>query len=307
MGVSVRIPATTANLGPGFDTFGMALSLYNTLEADWSGNGQLRIEVTGDGAHLVPVNETNTVYKAMQQVFMEAGENELLTERGLHIRIHNNVPVTRGMGSSATAIVGGLWAANEMLNYPLSEQKLVELAVRLEGHPDNVTPAIFGGVVVSGVVNEKVYVKRFSAPIGMRCVVAVPDFQLATRTSRKALPPALPYADAVHNVNRASLMVAALSDGNLQMFCELMEDRLHEPYRMPLVPGMQKAIQFAREAGALAAVLSGSGPSLIAFCQEGAEQIGEALQKGFRSEGITSAILHLTPAAKGVAGVTPIS
>lgn len=306
MGVCVRVPATTANLGPGFDTFGMALSLYNTVETEWSA-GNLQIEVTGEGAHLVPLNETNTVYRAMEQVFEKAGQLPLLREKGVRIRIRNEVPVTRGMGSSATAIVGGLWAANEMLGQPLARQELVEMAVGLEGHPDNVTPAIFGGIVISGMIHDKIYAKRFSPPAGMQCVVAVPNFQLATRTSRKALPPAVPHADAVRNVNRASLMVAALAEGNLQMFCKLMEDRLHEPYRMPLVPGMKEAIARAKEAGALGAVLSGSGPALIAFCKQGAEEIGDALQAGFRSEGIESDILQLTPAEQGVAVLTSIS
>lgn len=306
MGVCIRVPATTANLGPGFDTFGMALSLYNTLEVDWSSEN-LQIDVTGDGADLVPVNNTNTVYRAMQLVFERADQTALLDKRGLYIRIHNEVPVTRGLGSSATAIVGGLWAANELLGHPLSVDELLNLAVQLEGHPDNVAPAILGGIVVSGRVKEKVYAKRFTPPPGMKCVVAVPDFQLATKTSRKALPPAVPYGDAVSNVNRVGLMVAALMDGNLEMFCELMEDRLHEPYRTPLVPGMKEAIAAAREAGAMGAVLSGSGPALIAFCRDGAAAIGNALQSGFAAEGIESTILHLQPAEEGVAVLASIS
>ncbi|GAX90886.1 homoserine kinase [Effusibacillus lacus] len=306
MGVCIRVPATTANLGPGFDTFGMALSLYNTLEVDWS-SGNLQIDVTGDGADLVPVNKTNAVYRAMQIVFERADQTALLEKRGLYIRIHNAVPVTRGMGSSATAIVGGLWAANELLGHPLSVDELLNLAVQLEGHPDNVAPAILGGIVVSGIVKEKAYAKRFSPPPGMKCVVAVPDFQLATKTSRKALPPAVPHGDAVSNVNRVGLMVAALMDGNLEMFCDLMEDRLHEPYRTPLVPGMKEAIAAAREAGAMGAVLSGSGPALIAFCRDGAAAIGNALQSGFATEGIESTILHLQPAEEGVAVLASIS
>ncbi|MFC4769124.1 homoserine kinase [Effusibacillus consociatus] len=299
MGVCVRIPATTANLGPGFDTLGMALSLYNTLEAAWS-SGSLEFEVTGDGAELVPRDATNVVYQAMHSVFEKVGQASLLEERGVRIHIHNNVPVTRGLGSSATAIVGGLWAANVLLGQPLSEDELVHMAVEIEGHPDNVTPAIFGGIVVSGMVNGKVYSKRFSPPPEMSCVVAIPDFQLATKTSRKALPPAVSHADAVHNVSRSSLMVAALVEGNFDMLCNLMDDRLHEPYRMPLVPGMKDAIARAKEAGALAAVLSGSGPTLIAFCKERADRIGTALQEGFQAEGIGSEIMILSPAEQGV-------
>lgn len=306
MGVSVRIPATTANLGPGFDTFGMALSLYNLLEVDW-GSGELRIEAIGEGTDLVPTDDTNTVYLAMKEVFAKTGRESVLDERGLHIKIHNNVPVTRGLGSSATAIVGGLWAANELLGFPLPEAELVEMAVKMEGHPDNVTPAIFGGIVVSGIVNDAVYAKRFAVPKEMKCVVAVPEFQLATRTSRKALPPAVPYEDAIHNLNRASLMVTALADGDLHRFCSFMEDALHEPYRMPLVPGMKEAIARAKQAGALAAVLSGSGPSLIAFCEGQEEAIGQAMAEGFRSEGVRADIFHLAPVEQGVASLNRIS
>jgi homoserine kinase len=306
MGVRVRIPATTANLGPGFDTFGMALSLYNTLEVDW-GNRGLQISATGNGTHLLPTDETNTVYLAIKEVFAKTGKEVLLQERGLTISIHNQVPVTRGLGSSATAIVGGLWAANELLGYPLSETELVEMAVKMEGHPDNVTSAVYGGIVVSGLLDHSVYVRRFSPPSGMKCVVAVPDFQLATRTSRNALPSAVPYADAIHNLNRASMMVAALADGDLHMFCSLMEDKLHELYRMPLVPGSKEAIARARQAGALSAVLSGSGPSLIAFCESDEESIGEAMQEGFRNMGVEAEIYRLTPVEQGVASLSCIS
>lgn len=306
MGVRVRIPATTANLGPGFDAFGMALSLYNILEVNW-GNGGLQISATGNGAHLVPNDETNTAYLAIKEVFTKTGKEILLQERGLTMTIHNQVPVTRGLGSSATAIVGGLWAGNELLGFPLAERELVEMAVQMEGHPDNVTSAIYGGIVVSGTLNHSVYVRRFSPPPGMKCVLAVPEFQLATRTSRNVLPPAVPYADAIHNLNRASLMVAALADGDLHMFCSLMEDRLHEPYRMPLIPGSKEAIAGARRVGALAAVLSGSGPSLIAFCDSHAESIGEAMREGFRNMGVEAEIYLLTPVEQGVASLSCIS
>lgn len=299
MKASVRIPATSANLGPGFDTFGMALSLFNTVEAELS-DGNLRIEVTGDGAHLVPRTKENTVYQAMRAVFDKAGETQLLTTRQVRIHIHNDVPVTRGLGSSATAIVGGLWAANHLLHNPLSEQDLLEMAVTMEGHPDNIAPAVYGGVVVCGVVDGTTYVRKFAPPPGMQCVVAVPHFQLSTKASRKTLPPAVPHADASHNVNRASLMVTALLDANLELLCRFMEDKLHEPYRVPLVPGMKQARSFAREAGALSVALSGSGPSVIAFCKNDTEAVANALRAGFQAEGILCDILHVTPCEHGV-------
>jgi homoserine kinase len=306
MGVCVRVPATTANLGPGFDTFGMALALFNTIEAEWTAHG-LQIDVTGSGADLVPVDNTNAVYQAMCMVFEKAGHAPLLKERGLRIRIHNEVPVTRGMGSSATAIVGGLWLANLLIGQPFSTEELVQMAVEVEGHPDNVTAAVFGGIVVSGMVRNKVYSRRFTPPDGLQCVVAVPDFQLSTKTSRRSLPSLVSHSDAVHNLNRASLMVTALADNNLEMLCDLMEDRLHEPYRIQLVPGMKEAVIEAKRAGALCTVLSGSGPSVIAFCREGAPKIAAALQAGFQTSGIDCSTLCLSPAEQGVAIVTAVS
>lgn len=294
MRVRVKVPATTANLGPGFDTLGMALSLYNEIEVEpWTGG--VKIEVSGEGKDLVPRATNNTVYQAIQKVYERIG----IRMRGVRIHIHNEVPVTRGLGSSATAIVGGLVGANALCGNLLTEEQLLDMAVALEGHPDNVAPALLGGVVVSGTVAGKTYAKRFEPPKGLRCVVLTPDFQLSTTASRRALPSSVPLKDAVHNVNCVALLVSALAEGDLELFGSVMQDRLHEPYRKRLIPGMEDAFIAAKEAGALSVALSGSGPSLIAFCTRDYEQVGHAMRQAFQNRGVISRVIQLVPEAKG--------
>ncbi|GIM44578.1 homoserine kinase [Collibacillus ludicampi] len=294
MRVRVKVPATTANLGPGFDTLGMALSLYNEIEVEpWTGG--VKIEVSGEGKDLVPRATNNSVYQAIQMVYERIG----IRMRGVRIHIHNEIPVTRGLGSSATAIVGGLLGANALCGNLLTESQLIEMAVQLEGHPDNVAPALLGGVVVSGVVGGKTYVKRFNPPEGLRCVVVTPDFQLSTLASRRALPASVAFKDAVHNVNCVALLVSALAEGDLTLFSSVMQDRLHEPYRRKLIPGMEEAFAAAKGAGALSVALSGSGPSLIAFCTSGYEHVGHAMRAAFQNAGVTARVLQLFPEKNG--------
>ncbi|MDI3327640.1 MAG: homoserine kinase [Alicyclobacillaceae bacterium] len=296
MTVRVRVPATTANLGPGFDSLGMALQLYNEIELDVIDQG-LEFEVTGVGVEMVPPTSENVIYKAVQCVFDQLGKRR----PGLALRLHNAVPVTRGLGSSAAAIVGGLVAANELCNRPFTEDQLLDLAVTLEGHPDNVAPALLGGIVVSGVVNGKTRYVKLPVPKDLVCVVVVPDFPLPTKESRKVLPGAVSFRDAVHNVNRASLLVAALATGDVDTMGAVMEDVLHEPYRMPLVPGMAEAAAAGRAAGAAGVALSGSGPTLIAFCRNGSEgPVGPAMVETWRRAGVEATWMVLCPDDRGV-------
>lgn len=301
--IKVRVPATSANLGPGFDTMGVALNLYNEMEVVTGGVEPLEITVTGDGAEHVPLTHENIVFTAMQLVFEQAGQ--LLPH--LHIHIHNEVPVTRGLGSSATAIVGGLLMANSLLGDRFSLEELLDLADTMEGHPDNVAPALFGGFTVAGRIQDRVYFKKWPVPDTLQCVVAIPDFQLPTSVSRRALPPGVPYADAVHNLSRVGLLVAALADSDLELFGLAMQDRLHEPYRMSLVPGLVESTEKAKQAGALSAVLSGAGPSIIAFCTDHATHIGEAMRDTLLNHGISSHILYLRPIAEGATVVEQVS
>lgn len=260
--VRVQVPATTANLGPGFDTLGLALSLFNQVEMEETGNpGELVIEIEGEGAASIPANRDNVTFLAAQEVFKAAG----CFPAGLRLRLLNRIPAARGLGSSAAARVGGLLAANALLGEPLSREQLLTLAVRLEGHPDNVAPALLGGLVVASIQEGKVRHRRIEIPDGLTAVLVIPDFELATRAAVAALPELVPVKDAVFNLGQACLLVAGFLTGDWELVGQSMQDRLHQPYRLPLIPGLNEVLAAARQQGALGAALSGSGPAVLAL------------------------------------------
>jgi homoserine kinase len=296
--VKVLVPATSANLGPGFDTLGVALEIYNIIEMAETGILDVVIEVDGHDALERP--ENNLAYQAAKLLF-ERLEYE---PYGLHIREQIGIPVARGLGSSASAIVGGLVAANalvtRMTGQPgLSQDDLLRMAVQIEGHPDNVTPALVGGFTVSCMAEENLplYIK-FDPPDGLQAVIAIPEVPLPTKRSRGVLPGQVSMKDAVYNLNRASLLVAALAKGRLDLLAVATQDRLHQPYRAALVPGLRSVFQAAMDAGAKGVALSGSGPSVIAFVEAGsAEPVGAAMMGAFQWAGSECAI-QVAPLAK---------
>ncbi|MZP28130.1 homoserine kinase [Heliobacterium undosum] len=296
--VRVIVPATTANLGPGFDTLGMALDLYNYVELTETGEGFV-VDVEGEGAASIPRNETNIVLRVVRQVYDLAGR----TPAGLRLKLINEIPVARGLGSSAAALVGGAVAANELCGNRLSDQEILEIVTGFEGHPDNVAPALFGGVVVSAMIAEgdrtEVVSRKIPPPYGMRAIVAIPDFPLATKKARNALPPQVPFKDAVFNVSRTSMVIMAFIHNDWDLLAKVMEDRLHQPYREPLIPGMGDVFAAAREAGALAAVLSGAGPTLIAFARENTAEVAKAMEETFARHGVSCVTKELKPCAVG--------
>jgi len=294
MRVVVRVPATTANLGPGFDTLGLALKLHNTVDVETTPLG-VEIDVTGIGSDLVPRSTNNTVYRALQAVFDRAGARR----PGMKIRIHNEVPVTRGLGSSATAIVGGLVAGNALCGYRLSDDELLQMAVAIEGHPDNVAAALYGGFVVSGTVDNRVYAERFSPPSGLRLAVVIPEFPLSTVASRGVLPKMVSFRDAVANMNAVALMVTALAKKGMSLLATAMRDRLHEPYRFALIPGALKAVSAAKTAGALCVALSGSGPSIIAFGTCDMKCVADRMRDELADVGVAATTKLLIPSVIG--------
>ncbi|MBM7854622.1 homoserine kinase [Desulfohalotomaculum tongense] len=296
--IRVQVPATTANLGPGFDCLGMALKLYNTVEMDETSAG-LTIEVHGDGAASIPRDESNIVYKAAHKVFQHVNYNPA----GLKIRLTNRVPVCRGLGSSAAAIVGGIVAANILSGGKLSKDKLLALANEMEGHPDNVAPALLGGIIAATAAEGEVRYLYIAPPAGLKTVVAVPDFQLSTKRAREVLPGQVPLQDAVFNVGRTALLVTALCQGDLSKLNYAMEDRLHQSYRASLVPGMKKVLAAARLAGARGVVLSGAGPTLIAFADENFDLIAKVMRDTFRENGIMAKVMVLEPSPVGARAV----
>ena len=288
--VRVSVPATSANLGPGFDTLGVALELRNVIEMDETGVDDVVIEVEGAGAGALEKPDQNLVFQAARRVFERLGYEP----NGLLIRERVAIPVARGMGSSAAAIVGGLVAANALVaqrtGQPgLSREELLRMAVAIEGHPDNVTPALVGGFTVCCMDPERgpLYL-RFDPPRLLRAVVVMPEVQIKgkkTEQSRGVLPAEVPMQDAVYNLNRAALLVAALAQRRTDLLDVAMQDRLHQPYRAALVPGMRSVFEAARAAGALGVALSGAGPSVIAFVAESAEPVALAMEAAFQWAG----------------------
>lgn len=296
--VRVVVPATSANLGPGFDTLGVALAMYNTIEMAETGILDDVIEVDGHAELERP--DQNLVYVAARRVF----ERLEYKPYGFLIREQIGIPVARGLGSSASAIVGGLVAANalacQMTGRPgLDQDEILHLAVELEGHPDNVTPALVGGFTVTCMEDGKPLYVRFDPPAGLQAVVAIPEVPLSTKKARGVLPGEVKMADAVFNVSRATLLVAALLTGRLDLLAVASKDRLHQPYRESLVPGLSDVIQAALAAGAKSVALSGAGPSIIALVDRGAEPVALAMEQALAWRGSDSRTQVLDLAAAG--------
>lgn len=262
--VVVRVPGTSANCGPGFDCLGLAATIYNDLDLTLLEEETLTVEASGDGAETIPADDKNIVWRAAKMVIERSGNGEKF--KGGVLRMENRVPMSRGLGSSAAAIVAGLFAANEILGKPFTRNDILKFATEIEGHPDNVAPAIFGGFTVSTVDNRgQVQTFSFLPKIKLKLVVAVPDFPLSTRLARQVLPKAVPLKDAIFNVSRASMLIAALINGKEKFLAGAFDDALHQPYRTKLVPGMQEVFAAGKKSGALGVCLSGAGPCVIAF------------------------------------------
>lgn len=300
--VLVRVPASTANLGPGFDTLGMALNLYTYIEMSFSDT--TKVELYGSHLDGVPTDSTNLIVQVAQIIFRAAG----LPERPLHVSMYSDIPLTRGLGSSASAIVGGMAAANALIGSRLPMDELFQLAARLENHPDNVGASVYGGIIVATWDGEAARHIRFEPQEWLEVLVAVPNFHLSTEKARKVLPERYERKDAVFNVSHASLLVAALVTGDRRMIRHAMKDALHQPYRAPLIPGMEAILRGAADNGALGAALSGAGPTLLALVDR-ANPDKARLERFFRDclqQAGTQAELHwLKPSSEGVTQLTP--
>lgn len=297
MHITIRVPATSANLGPGFDSLGLALDLWNdtviTLAIESSA------QVTGEGKERLSSGENNLIIRSAQKLAERAGRRL----PPVHLDCINRIPLSSGLGSSAAAKLTGLLGANALLGKPLSKEEILELATEMEGHPDNVASALLGGLVVSTMENGKVFAYKinvdgshtslgnFDSPI--QVTVVVPDVHLSTKQARLVLPEQVPLKDAVHNISRTALVTQAFRDGDLDLLRRAMTDTLHQPYRLALVPGAQQAMEAAKAAGAAAVALSGAGPSLIAFSAQRNPAIGEAMQRAFEQAGLQARIFPL--------------
>jgi homoserine kinase len=279
--VHVRVPATSANLGPGFDALGLALALYNEVTAREADGVSVAVE--GEGAGRLPAGADNVVARGVRQVYEAAGR----PFKGVALTCVNRVPPARGLGSSAAAWVGGLVAGNALLGGPLARDALLALAARAEGHPDNVTAALLGGLTVSCTHGDgRVAAVSLPVPAAVRWVVLVPEVTSATAEARAVLPSSYSRSDAVFNVQRVALLLAALQTQRVDLLPAALDDRLHQPHRLRLFPWMPSVVEAARAAGALGCVLSGAGPSLLAAVAEDAEAVARAMEQALGAAGV---------------------
>ncbi len=241
--IKVKVPATSANLGPGFDVMGLALDRYNIFTFAENRIG----------------SEENLIYRSYKRVF------EYLGSPIIPVKIHvdENIPQARGLGSSAACIVGGIMGANEILGNPLDKDEILKLATEIEGHPDNVAPAIYGGLIVSVMEGEKIHTGKLPIKNELNFIALVPNFKLSTSEARRVLPKQINYEDGIYNVSRASILLTALVTGDDSLLKLGLQDKFHQPYRGRLIPGFDHIIAAMNERGALGCYLSGAGPTIM--------------------------------------------
>ena len=296
----VRTPASTSNLGPGFDCFGLALKLYLTIRATPLQEATVPCRVRTTGARenaSLPRNSTNLIYRAMSF----AAQRESLTLPAVDLAVHNDIPLASGLGSSAAAIVGGIKLAGLLCEKDIPNQSVLNYATEFEGHPDNVGASLHGGFVVNCVgVDRKVSSVRFDWPAKIRTVIVSPHTQLPTHVARMALSRTLSRSDAVFNLQRTSLFTAALAKQKYDLIHEAMRDRLHQPRRESLVPGLAEALALPEIKGLLGLALSGAGPSIIALVTGNEEEIGKKISECFAAHKIQSNVRVLEVDNEGI-------
>lgn len=304
--VSVTVPATTANLGPGFDCIGAALTLYNCFKFSCleAGSAPLSMQVSGSEAHKVKTDQSNLVYQAFVKFYQHIEQ----TVPSVQIEISMGVPLARGLGSSATAIVGGLVGANQLAGGLLSQSEVMELAIAMEGHPDNVVPALLGGCRLAATGNvETQYIASSSWAIcdvpwnqGVIPLVAIPDFELSTAEARRVLPTGVSRADAIFNTAHLGLLLRGLETGRADWLRAALQDRLHQPYRSGLIRGYEAVHKAAIASGALGMVISGAGPTLLALVETAqAPAVAMVMEKAWQQEGVKAIVRSLSIDTQG--------
>ncbi len=283
--ITVRVPATSANCGPGFDCMGLALTYYNITTYEVTDEPGFKLQVRGEGADTLKPHGRNLAFASFLRLWNKYTGGERI---GLKAEMVNNIPLSRGLGSSSSAIVAGLYAANKILGSPYDKETLLAMATEIEGHPDNVAPALYGGFVVGYKDAEgEVHSLKLKIAAPLKFIAAVPERKLSTALARQALPKTVPHADAVFNSSHAALLTAALLSGRGELLGEALKDKLHQPYRAHLIPGLQKVFDAAQKAGAYQAIISGAGSTVLAYAPAAADgaAIGEAMCAAFRAEG----------------------
>ena len=298
--VRVTVPASTANLGPGFDCLALALGLYNTVEMTALDHSRFEMEIEDEGAQRLRRDPGNLIIRAADTLWKKIGQKPA----GLKVKAVNGIPLGSGLGSSAAAAVSGLVAANALCGEPLSKVELLRLAHEIEGHPDNAAAALFGGLTMVSAADDDLLVDTLIMP-PCSVAIALPDVRLSTRQARAALPTRVPLRDAAFNIGRTLFVAQALQAGDYDLLRRAMDDRLHEPYRRRLIPGSDAAIQAAREGGAAAVALSGAGPGIAAFAPDRHAEIAGAMKSAFEARGTACRTLVLPVDRRGVSIDTP--
>ena len=278
--VSIRVPATSANCGSGFDTLGLACTLYNEVTYEITSSRGFQLEVTGEGAEYLKPCGRNLAFASFLRVWNEVTARERI---GLKVTMHNRIPMSRGLGSSSSAIVAGIYAGNILSGNRFNDDELLGFATEIEGHPDNVAPALLGGFTISYMDGRKAHSLRVEPAKPLKFIAVVPERRLPTVLARQAIPKTVSHHDAVFNTSRASLLVGALLSGEYQYLASGLEDKLHQPYRAHLIPGLDDVFEAARNAGAYNAIISGAGSTVMAYADVKAdhEEIARAMQDAF--------------------------
>jgi homoserine kinase len=290
---SLRVPASSANLGPGFDALGMALGIY--LECRFRQSDHLSIRAKGRDAETIPTGEDNLIW----QTALAVARDMRMTMPAIELQIHNEIPIGKGLGSSAAALTAGVVIADCLLDLRWKPLRVLDQAARLEGHPDNVAACVLGSIVASAIDSGGVArAVRLNMPAAFGVGVVVPDFMLPTSEARAVLPDCYPRADAIFNVQRAALLIAALATGTASAFPAALEDRFHHPYRAALVPGLDDILKL-RAPGLLGCALSGAGPSILVFHERGYQQVCDLVRQVFALHGRQSEVMHAPVAECG--------
>lgn len=290
----IKVPATSANLGPGFDCLGLALDLYNEVQVTES--DKLAFLVEGEGSSEVPQNEDNLFYRSFAKLYVSIGR----PAPAVSVKMLNRIPLARGLGSSASIIIAGLLAANAISKSCLGNEQILQIANEIEGHPDNVGAGLFGGLTVCYESNQKIKLKRFEPSNLISTILFIPQSKLSTEASRGVLPGSLSIADCVFNISRTGLLVGALITGDIASLEAGVEDKLHQPYRMPLLGDFQRLSSVLRGAGVKAVALSGAGPSLIGFtARDVSGRQAEDLEIILKEESLDYKVMALDIATQG--------
>lgn len=277
--MKIKVPATSANIGSGFDALGIALTMYNEIYIEESDV----LDIASLDNVEIPTTAENLIFRSACRLYRECGKSE---PKGMKILQTNVVPMARGLGSSSTCVAAGLLGANELLGNPVSRDELVNIACSIEGHPDNTTPALLGGLTSAAVENGRVYAVTLQVADKFRFAAFIPDFELKTSVARGVLPEKVSRADAVYNLSRSALMAGSLATGNVENLHIAVQDKLHQPYRLGLIPGANDIFDLSYEFGSLATYISGAGPTIMSIISCGDDNFERVISEQLMKRGL---------------------